>query len=540
MKKNKCSDFCNVRQNGGEKEILRMLDEDSLTSTLHDTVLVFRDGMVKTHSVILASISKILKNIMEAVQNVETKYIIIPSLSIGTWTQFVKYLLSKGKVFDSGSLVGELMELIEVLGVRWEPSHKGEMISDDLTIKLETIEEDAFKEEFHSSVCENSFDMIGNNEDEIHLVSKSNKSTDHRNNRKQEVGTAMTKTSKCIKCRETFEDRYALKNHLFASPCSGKSQYELTAIAASLAIIEEKVVNRRKLYECKVCNYQTKIREHMMNHCQKHTKMYCTKCDQCGKMFRDKGTLKHHIASDHVGLKMFKCTDCGNEFVTKTALTVHSRIHNELELLKCESEGCDFTNSNKYKVALHFKRKHESNNSLHLCSECGKGFTTKSELKVHFERKHSELKHLCIICPAKYGSEKLLKDHVANSHMKIHEPRQCELCPKLLKNIESLRQHMKSVHTPDEKKAYQCNICGKGFIKKDNWIMHMNGHQGIKPIECEQCGQQFARKPSYIRHLTIHDGTNKFSCTYCSRIFTQAYDVKRHMDKDHNSSADLY
>ena len=145
---------------------------------------------------------------------------------------------------------------------------------------------------------------------------------------------------------------------------------------------------------------------------------------------------------------------------------------------------------------------------------------------------------MCNICPAKYGSKKLLEYHITHSHLKIHEARQCELCPKLLTNIASLRKHMKIMHTPDEEKPYQCSTCSKGFIKKDSWMMHMNGHQGIKPIECEQCGKHFARKTTYKRHQTIHAGTNKFTCTHCSRIFTQAYDVKKHMEKDHHSNCD--
>ena len=189
--------------------------------------------------------------------------------------------------------------------------------------------------------------------------------------------------------------------------------------------------------------------------------------------------------------------------------------------------GCDFINTNKQNITLHVKRKHEPKKTTHLCSECGNGFVTKLELKVHFERRHSELIHMCNICPAKYGSEKLLEHHITHSHLKIHEARQYELCTKLLKNIASLRKHMKILHTPDEEKPYQCSTCRRGFIRKDSWMMHINGHRGIKPIECEQCGQHFASKTTYIyRHLTIHARTNKFMCAHCSRIFTQDYVVK--------------
>ena len=110
MKKTQISDFWYI-ENGGKNGILSLLKEDTVTSSLYDTVMVFRDGMVKSHSVILASISQNLKQILEAVPEVDTKYVIIPSGSTNTWTKFVRCLFS----LDDDDLVPGLLdkELLE-------------------------------------------------------------------------------------------------------------------------------------------------------------------------------------------------------------------------------------------------------------------------------------------------------------------------------------------------------------------------------------------------------------------------------------------
>ena len=135
MKKTKISDFWNI-QNGGKNDILSLLKEDTVTSTLHDTVMVFRDGMVKSHSVILALISENLKQIMEAVPEVETKYVIIPSVSTNTWIKFERCLFSLGDDdLVPGILDKELLELADLLVVSLGSS-SGELLREDIKIEL--------------------------------------------------------------------------------------------------------------------------------------------------------------------------------------------------------------------------------------------------------------------------------------------------------------------------------------------------------------------------------------------------------------------
>ena len=44
---------------------------------------------------------------------------------------------------------------------------------------------------------------------------------------------------------------------------------------------------------------------------------------------------------------------------------------------------------------------------------------------------------------------------------------------------------MKRIHTPDEKKKFQCQDCGKGFAQKDSFEAHrMSMHLKLRPHKC--------------------------------------------------------
>ena len=48
-----------------------------------------------------------------------------------------------------------------------------------------------------------------------------------------------------------------------------------------------------------------------------------------------------------------------------------------------------------------------------------------------------------------------------------------------------LNLHIKSVHTPDDQKKFQCQQCGKGFLVQRALDSHMmNMHLKLKPYNC--------------------------------------------------------
>lgn len=58
-----------------------------------------------------------------------------------------------------------------------------------------------------------------------------------------------------------------------------------------------------------------------MKHKTVHSDLKPHKCQDCGKEFREKGTLKEHERI-HLGLMPFTCEFCGKKFRFKGVLTV--------------------------------------------------------------------------------------------------------------------------------------------------------------------------------------------------------------------------
>jgi uncharacterized Zn-finger protein len=50
------------------------------------------------------------------------------------------------------------------------------------------------------------------------------------------------------------------------------------------------------------------------------------------------------------------------------------------------------------------------------CIECGKSFTTKGGLKIHFKNIHQATPSQCMMCPKSFKNDSTLKYHLKNIH----------------------------------------------------------------------------------------------------------------------------
>lgn len=163
-------------------------------------------------------------------------------------------------------------------------------------------------------------------------------------------------------------------------------------------------------------------------------------CDTCGKIFRTKPGLIHHIRI-HTGERPYVCHLCDKRFINGGHLHTHMRTH--------------------------------TGEKNHICPSCTKAFATAQQLTKHTIAIHtSERPYGCTYCPKRFASSSNL-----NTHTKIHTGEKnyrCDQCGKAFSTKGQLYQHM-LVHTGE--KAFLCEYCNKRFSQKAHLIRHLKTHK---------------------------------------------------------------
>lgn len=163
-------------------------------------------------------------------------------------------------------------------------------------------------------------------------------------------------------------------------------------------------------------------------------------CDTCGKVFRTKPGLVHHIRI-HTGERPYVCHLCDKRFINGGHLHTHMRTH--------------------------------TGEKNHICAACSKAFATAQQLTKHTIAIHtSERPYGCTYCPKRFASSSNL-----NTHIKIHTGEKnyhCDQCGKAFSTKGQLYQHM-LVHTGE--KAFLCEYCNKRFSQKAHLIRHLKTHK---------------------------------------------------------------
>lgn len=172
----------------------------------------------------------------------------------------------------------------------------------------------------------------------------------------------------------------------------------------------------------------------------------------------------------------------------RSTISDNSR-YDELSCSSLPSSGDEHTSSSKMLLE-------HGGDDEHVCPECGKKYSTSSNLARHRQTHRSILDKKARRCP---HCEKVYVSMPAYSmHVRTHNQGcKCPHCGKCFSRPWLLQGHIRT-HTGE--KPFKCEICSKAFADKSNLRAHIQTHSNTKPHACSRCGKAFALKSYLYKH----------------------------------------
>ncbi|XP_036050142.1 zinc finger protein 646 [Onychomys torridus] len=220
----------------------------------------------------------------------------------------------------------------------------------------------------------------------------------------------------------------------------------------------------------------------------------CHSCLLCPKELLNPVTTKLH---NHIGAQTFACSNCSKVFDTHSELATHMQTHavdhrqesSQTEDTREPQAGMvevDAPGSGKAQEAPSESPRDSEENGEPANGGQGTNFTAAEDKERPF---------CCAQCGRSYRHAGSLLNH-QKAHTTGLYP--CSLCPKLLPNLLSLKNHSRT-HT--DPKRYSCNICGKAFRTAARLQGHARVHAPQEgPFSCSHCPRHFRHRISFLQH----------------------------------------
>lgn len=206
-------------------------------------------------------------------------------------------------------------------------------------------------------------------------------------------------------------------------------------------------------------------------------------CSYCHGKFYENKTLQHHVVSNHLQ--------------EQPTVSIFSKI----------------TENNMLKIEIGTMK----------CRLCNIYLESIDHLKTHIIQAHDKCFHNGYsdgVLPFKFKSENVYD---------------CQMCKESFNSFTNLNQHM-NIHYQN----YICDACGKAFISKPRFRIHVQTHE-IGSFACRDCGEVFDTRVARVTHrIKVHRRKVRYTCPKCCQPFTTYYSRSKHLVEEHHEKSKEY
>ncbi|XP_063987249.1 zinc finger protein Xfin-like [Diachasmimorpha longicaudata] len=356
-------------------------------------------------------------------------------------------------------------------------------------------------------------------EDIIHHCEKCNKGFHKRyllrrhmkgcQNYRKDPGALLTR---CRACERIFKDRASLQKHIENHHSSYTCHLCDETITSKLGIMTHNRINHMNHPDltCSSCKKLFRTREDLESHKKDHKYHNSPNvCDFCGDTVENKLKLKMHILSLHRNEIGVSCGVCLIPMKDPKDLKKHVEdVHGSILLKPNTCQVCGKQYASKWKAFDHTKKCHGK--VFRTCKQCLAVFTTDSDIKYHYEHVHNVPKdqlsgfenHVDVgskpedAVPVKDEPEDVDDEDNYEESLQLSDKRKrtdtfdCEICPEIFLNDETLSEHYKIVHNKDPERMFK--------KMKTSSKKRMRARENF---ECKNCTKQFSTKTLYWNHI---------------------------------------
>ncbi|XP_047430539.1 zinc finger protein 91-like [Mugil cephalus] len=320
----------------------------------------------------------------------------------------------------------------------------------------------------------------------------------------------------CPVCGKTFSTPSSLKSHLTAH-------------------------SSVRSFKCTQCDKSYKRYRDLKDHLFIHSspKIPSIACSQCEKTFSSQSLFEVHLL-DHSGEELLACPHCDKRFLTNSDLKSHMHIHTDSAQLSdseapLQAPRCSESLTEEVKQQLDLSRSNEEESPIQSLTEDRASVSHPST-----ENPSIKSKHTCPECGKTFSSSSNLKSHlIAHSSVQSFK---CTQCDKSYKRHKDLKLHLRRHPTP-KTPSIACSQCEKTFSSQFLLEVHLLDHIGKELFACPHCDKRFMTNSVLKKHVCIHvdssllsDGEAALQAPRCSENLPE--ESKQHLDLSTNKEED--